>query len=1020
MERKMRKVFTLLLLSLIVGLNAQLQWEESIPVRQSVNVEWTRASAPTPDGSVVYVWSDVRNGDRDIFAQKVDGDGNMLWGEESGNSAYPGMKEGIIINGESDRQEDLVIIESGDGQTVVAWIDYRNNPLEGDVYAQKLDEDGNLLWDEAGVPICLADDEQISLNIVNNGDGGAYIIWLDQRLQSGPDIFGTHILADGTIAAGWETDGNPIIVESNNQTQHTFWEDGTGGAVIAWTDARAAGGSDIYIQRIAPDGELLWAENGNLLVGAEGEQSRPKVTRTSENNFFFAWQDKRSDPSGDLYMQLVDLDGNFLWDDEIELYAGYGIQRNPRIQITSDDAAVVAWEDGAEEVNYKNIHVQKIDQAGEKLWAENGLAVVTAEFDQLNPRLDSDDAGGIWIIWDDARDGGFPNVDIFAQHIDSAGTTQLESDGLQVCSQFSEQFSPLIKKSSDKIFAIWGNGNNEDGARTMQVQILNEAGEETLPENGKVLFGGIIGNASHYQILENGENPVVLWEDSRDSHIASQIYLQIFNPDGTFQLEDNGLSVTEMTFADQQEMHATFVPEENKIAVVWTEGRVDGVAYTYAQLLDLDGNRLWGEEGIEVCPNEVAQQEPKISYVDGQYYISWHDTRANFDFGIYLQILNENGEAQLGPDGVEIADLAGEDELMLAVDDYIVWKYSATFNTINIYAAKVDDAGNMAAGWPEGGLEISAASGIQENAQAIVIDEGLLLIWSDKRNPGIADIYGQIITPEGELLWEENGAPLVTSENDQISSNPVFTDGLYLAWDDLEDGINDIFMQSYNLDASTNWGENGIEIIAEDQNQKYPNLVTNGESFLVSWEHYFGGGDAGVAESDIHTQWVSAAGEKQWSDSGVALTTAIKDQKKPISVFDGNNSAFIIWEDARSSGKNDIYNVYAQRVNFELMNSDENELNLYHSLQQNYPNPFNPTTTIKFSVATDNQATELTIYNLKGQKVKTLVNDQLAAGLHSVTWNGKDSNNNNVASGVYFYKLSNAEQTETRKMILMK
>ncbi|MFO7895792.1 MAG: T9SS type A sorting domain-containing protein [Candidatus Cloacimonadales bacterium] len=1016
----MRKFIIVLLLSLVVGLNAQLQWDKSMPVRQSVNVEWTRASATIPDGSVVYVWSDVRNGDRDIFAQKVDGDGNMLWGEESGNSAYPGMKEGVMINGEADRQEDLVIIETGDGQTVVAWVDYRNNPLEGDIYAQKLDEDGNILWDEAGVPLCLAEEEQISLNIVSNEAGGALIIWVDQRLQSAPDIYGTHILADGTIAEGWEADGNPIVVESNSQGQHTFWEDGQGGAVVAWADDRNPGGSDIYMQRIAANGDLLWAENGNLLVGAANAQSRPKVTRTSDDKFFFAWLDKRNEASGDIYGQLVDLDGNFLWEEELEILVGAGIQRNPRIQITSDDAAVVAWEDGAAEITYKNIHVQKINQAGEKLWAADGLPVVTAAYDQLNPRLDSDDAGGIWIIWDDSRDGGFPNVDIYAQQVNAAGEIQLETDGLQVCSQFSEQFSPLIKKSGDRIFTIWGNGNNEAGARTIQVQILDEAGEEILPENGKVVFGGMIGNASDYTILENGENPAVVWEDSRDSHLASQIYYQILNPDASFQLEKNGVSITEMTGSDQQELHATLVPGEDKIAVVWTEGRIDGVDYTYAQLLDFDGNRLWGEQGTVVCPNEVAQKNPKIAYVDGQYFISWQDTRANFDYGIYSQIFDENGEAQLDPAGVEIADLAGEDELMTVVDDYIIWKISVNWNTINIHVAKLDETGNMAAGWPEDGLEVVAAAGIQEKAQAIMTDEGLLLIWSDKRNDGIADIYGQIVTADGNILWEENGAPLVTSENDQIASNPVYNDGLFLAWDDLEGGIYDVYMQSYNSDASTNWAGNGIEIIAEEQNQKTPDLVSNGESFLVSWEHYFGGGEAGVAESDIHTQWVSAAGEKQWDNAGLALTTAIKDQKKPISAYAGDDSAFIIWEDARSSGKNDIYNIYAQKVAFEVLNSDENELNLQQSLQQNYPNPFNPTTTIKFSVATENQPTELTIYNLKGQKVKTLVDAELSAGRHTATWNGKDSNQKNVASGVYFYQLSNPQQTETRKMILMK
>ena len=90
-------------------------------------------------------------------------------------------------------------------------------------------------------------------------------------------------------------------------------------------------------------------------------------------------------------------------------------------------------------------------------------------------------------------------------------------------------------------------------------------------------------------------------------------------------------------------------------------------------------------------------------------------------------------------------------------------------------------------------------------------------------------------------------------------------------------------------------------------------------------------------------------------------------------------------------------------------------------LQQNYPNPFNPTTTISFSLtAKDAKNAKIEIYNLKGQKVKTLISDQLPAGEHSVVWDGKDENNKPLSSGIYFYKLKAGNQEETRKMILLK
>jgi hypothetical protein len=90
------------------------------------------------------------------------------------------------------------------------------------------------------------------------------------------------------------------------------------------------------------------------------------------------------------------------------------------------------------------------------------------------------------------------------------------------------------------------------------------------------------------------------------------------------------------------------------------------------------------------------------------------------------------------------------------------------------------------------------------------------------------------------------------------------------------------------------------------------------------------------------------------------------------------------------------------------------------SLISNYPNPFNPETTIRFSIAKDSKV-ELNIYNIKGQRVRTLINQQYFAGEHSIVWKGEDDFGRSVGSGVYFYNLSvDGKLTSTRKCILMK
>lgn len=93
--------------------------------------------------------------------------------------------------------------------------------------------------------------------------------------------------------------------------------------------------------------------------------------------------------------------------------------------------------------------------------------------------------------------------------------------------------------------------------------------------------------------------------------------------------------------------------------------------------------------------------------------------------------------------------------------------------------------------------------------------------------------------------------------------------------------------------------------------------------------------------------------------------------------------------------------------------------NVAPGLIGNYPNPFNPETTISYNLREAGEVT-LDIYNLKGQKVKTLVNERQNAGSYSIVWNGKDDGNRNVSSGVYFYRMRNGKFSSTKKMILMK
>jgi hypothetical protein len=90
-----------------------------------------------------------------------------------------------------------------------------------------------------------------------------------------------------------------------------------------------------------------------------------------------------------------------------------------------------------------------------------------------------------------------------------------------------------------------------------------------------------------------------------------------------------------------------------------------------------------------------------------------------------------------------------------------------------------------------------------------------------------------------------------------------------------------------------------------------------------------------------------------------------------------------------------------------------------YALEQNYPNPFNPTTQILFSLP-NSERVSLTIYNLIGQKIATLVDGTMAAGSHVVTWNGRDSRGMQLPSGVYFYRLESPGFSAARRMLMLK
>jgi hypothetical protein len=102
-----------------------------------------------------------------------------------------------------------------------------------------------------------------------------------------------------------------------------------------------------------------------------------------------------------------------------------------------------------------------------------------------------------------------------------------------------------------------------------------------------------------------------------------------------------------------------------------------------------------------------------------------------------------------------------------------------------------------------------------------------------------------------------------------------------------------------------------------------------------------------------------------------------------------------------------------------VLSIEENLILESFALHQNYPNPFNPVTTLQYDLPED-ALVNITIYDMMGRQVKTLVNGSQTAGYRTTQWNATNDRNEPVSSGLYIYTIQASDYTQTKKMVLLK
>jgi hypothetical protein len=349
----------------------------------------------------------------------------------------------------------------------------------------------------------------------------------------------------------------------------------------------------------------------------------------------------------------------------------------------------------------------------------------------------------------------------------------------------------------------------------------------------------------------------------------------------------------------------------------------------------------------------------------------------------------------------------------------------------DIRAQRINAHGDIM--WGSQGSAIRVASGSQAGVgMAQDGTGGAYITWVDAQRLGYpyytlqsARVFVQRITKDGLPAWAPAGVAVRSTPSYMFSPKIVgdHAGGVIVVWSDMPDfrvAQEYLLAQRLNRDGSRLWQSDG-------------NQITNSMAWHSSpgaWTHAIASPSGAVVawldanDSTFFLQDVDTSGTNRWQAGGVPAVTQYNALYGEIAlVTDGRRGAVVYYEDAVTRDYIYVQHVTAQG---DLGGSPLSgildrtpEKPMLTSLDQNYPNPFNPTTTIQFTLATRSRVS-LRIYNILGQEVASLLNEERAPGAYRLVWNAAGN-----ASGVYFCRIQalgtdGTQFNQTKKLILLR
>lgn len=435
----------------------------------------------------------------------------------------------------------------------------------------------------ANTPVCTALGEQGETQIIPDGSGGALVAWHDARTDTF-DIYVQHILPSGLMDPAWPANGRAVCTAARRQRYPQLVTDGAGGAIVVWEDQRTVD-TDIYAHHVLASGAVdpAWPAQGLAVCVGGGSQTAPRLVSDGAGGAILAWEDNRSPI--DIYAHHVLATGTVdpAWPvNGLGVCTAIGGQQAPELLTDGAGGALVVWSDNRAGLN-SDLYAHHVLVSGsvDATWPANGLALCTASGDQRWPRLVTDGSGGAIVAWEDWRNG-LP--DIFVTRLLSSGVVDPAwvSNGLAVSTASGYQITPQpVSDGAGGVLLVWDDMRS--GANFVYAHHVQAGGtvDPGLPANGLALYVSTMWQQSPRAVTDGSGGALVAWSELRDGD-SFDVYAQHLLTSGAIDpaWPPDGKMISAAT---DDQLFPVLAPSAAGVAVVaWADERNGGVADIYS------------------------------------------------------------------------------------------------------------------------------------------------------------------------------------------------------------------------------------------------------------------------------------------------------------------------------------------------------------------------------------------------------------------------------------------------------